>query len=426
MTGASAARALITATAVIACASAQPPPGGPERKVPPILLRITPDTNAVGVTPRAVVFLFDEVIDDRGRGNGSLADLVEISPRAGAPDVDWRRQAIAIRPRRGWRTNTPYTVTILPGLTDLRGNARKEPATVTFSTGPTLPQTRLTGIVFDWVAAQPAAKALIEAVIPPDTMTAFVTQTDSTGRFVLAHLPPGRYRVRGTIDLNNNRVSDRREPFDTVTVTLTDSAATEILAFVHDTTPPRIAEITPRDSMTLHVVFDHALALDWRVDAQAFTLIARRDSTEIPIAEALSLAEDNAREARRIEKADSLRAREKAQPVVPLPPPLRARADSAPAAPTPSRPSPVRDVIVRTTRALQPQTAFRIVVRDVRGLLGPAQTTDRTFSTPKAVARDSTKRAPVRGAGPTPSPPRPPGAAPGAPPAVPPRPPDIR
>ncbi|GAC1479851.1 MAG: hypothetical protein NVS1B4_24710 [Gemmatimonadaceae bacterium] len=405
-----------TAT-VIGCASAQPPPGGPERREPPILLRVTPDTNAVNVTPRAVVFYFDEVIDDHGTGKTSLADLVQISPRDGPPDVDWRRRAIAVRPSRGWRANTPYTVTLLPGVADLRGNVRREPAEVIFSTGPSLPRTRLAGTVFDWVAGKPAPKALIEAVLPADTTVAYVAVADSLGRFVLARVPPGRYRVRGTIDLNNNRLSDRREPFDTVTVTLVDSAATEILAFVHDTTPPRIAEVTPRDSTTLRVAFDHALALDWKVDSSAFTLVQRRDSAVVPIAEALAAADYEQRETARARRADSLRAAAAPLPAVPLPRlPARSRADSindAAASATPSRPSPVREIIIRTTRPLTPQTAYRLTARDVRGLLGRAAPAERTFSTPKLAVRDSTARpAPRR---PTPVPPRAPTPTPPSP-----------
>ena len=64
-------RRLIAAAAALAglaCASASPPPGGPEDRNPPRLLHVTPDSNAVNVRDRNVVFSFDETIYDRGSG----------------------------------------------------------------------------------------------------------------------------------------------------------------------------------------------------------------------------------------------------------------------------------------------------------------------------------------------------------------------
>src|SRR5215207_8511048 len=106
----------------LGCASQGAPPGGAPDSTPPEVLHITPDTGAVNVKPARVVFRFDEVVSERPQGATSLRDLFIISPRQGEPDVDWRRDAITVRARRGWRANTVYTVTMLPGLTDLRGN----------------------------------------------------------------------------------------------------------------------------------------------------------------------------------------------------------------------------------------------------------------------------------------------------------------
>ncbi|GAC1651578.1 MAG: hypothetical protein NVS4B3_12520 [Gemmatimonadaceae bacterium] len=377
--------AAVVAT-LLACASAQPPPGGPDDKEPPALLSIAPDSNAVNVRPRAVVFLFDEVIDDRGRGGAALPDLVLISPRDGAPEVDWRRRAVAVRPRRGWRTNTPYTVTLLPGLADRRGNVRKERTTIVFSTGPTIPRTRLRGLIFDWVTGRLAPAALIEAVAPPDTTTVYVTQADSGGRFELSHLPPGHYRVRGTIDLNNNRASDPREPFDTATIALVDSAALELLAFVHDSTAPRISEVSPRDSVTLRLLFDRPLATDWPVEAARFTL-RRRDSVSIPVVEAVPAAEFDRRTATLVaNRSPSPLARDTVRrPAVPLPPVATPDSEKRRLL-VPSRPVPTREIVLTTGAPLMPQSTYRIEVREARGLIGPARTSSRAFSTPKAPA----------------------------------------
>src|SRR5687767_7545809 len=165
------------------------PPGGPPDVAAPQILAIVPDSGRVGVTPREVIFRFDEVVNEQPRSVTSLADLFLISPRDGTPRVSWKRDEIAVRPRGDWRPNTAYTITMMGGLSDIRGNVRNEGASTFFSTGATLPRTRISGQVFDWVGGGPAGGALIEAFVPPDSIRAYIAVADSSGRFVLEHLP---------------------------------------------------------------------------------------------------------------------------------------------------------------------------------------------------------------------------------------------
>ena len=67
---------------------------------------------------------------------------------------------------------------------------------------------------------------------------------DSSGHFKLGPLPRGEYLVRGVLDQNRNLRLDGREAFDTVRLAPGKTAAGELWAFVHDTTPPRIREVT--------------------------------------------------------------------------------------------------------------------------------------------------------------------------------------
>src|SRR5688500_17918831 len=187
--------AVAASVAVLACASMETPPGGPPDEAPPVLVGVTPDTGAVNIRPRVAVFRFDEVVSERPRTATQLADLFLISPATGAPRIDWERDAIEVRPRNGWRPNTTYTVTLLPGLADLRGNARTEGATVTFSTGATIARSGLRGIVFDWVAGRVVPGAYIEAISHPDSVI-YIATTDSSGQYVVRNIPPGEYTVR--------------------------------------------------------------------------------------------------------------------------------------------------------------------------------------------------------------------------------------
>jgi hypothetical protein len=399
----------------IACAQVGAPPGGPTITVPPKLVGTLPESGAVNVRANAPVsFTFDAVISEAGgRGGGrgtagggsSLSQFAIISPRDGEPKVGWHRQTLTVRGQRDWKPNTAYTVTLLPGISDLRGNARRVPATVVFSTGPTIPQDAITGIVFDWVAGTPIANPVVEALARPDTTIVYVARGDSSGRFTLAHMLPGTYTVRAYNDLNTNRQLDVREPWDSVHVVLKDTAHAELLAFVHDTVGPIIDQVRVIDSLTVRARFDRAIDPAQRIDTALFTL-KRADSTVVP----LRLVE-SARtwDSTHVNPADTTRARADTTGRRP-PPPRGARgaADTTHRAPLPrpTRPSPVTEVVIELATPLAPDATYRLQTRGVKNLLGYAASGSRSFQVPKTPAapppkpapapRDTTKRPPAR------------------------------
>lgn len=436
----------LTVAVAAGCASPGVPPGGPEDGAAPRLVRLVPDTGARGVRPPAALFEFDEVVSERPNGVTSLDRLFVVSPRDGEPRVDWRRDVIAVRPRRGWRPNTVYTITMLPGLVDLRGNVRREGATLVFSTGGDLPATRLDGVVFDWPAGRPA-RAYVEAISRPDSIV-YVTIADSTGRFTFLHLQPGRYTVRAYLDANTNRALDERELWDSLAVTIADSGSVELLAFAHDTIGPAAQTVVVQDSVTLRVGFDRPLHPEFPLSVSAIE-VRRADSSLVPVIAVMGARAAERERARRdsvradsVAHADSIAgdaaradtnrpARVRPLPLpgergapgraVPLPlpggPPARvARTDSAITGDTirrplvPSRASPETEFVIMLESPLEPGSRYRLVVRDVRGLLGATRTTDRTFTVaarpvradsasmtvPAPRAGDTTRRPPRR------------------------------
>ena len=374
--------AVIACAAAVACASMETPPGGPPDAAPPALVRITPDTNALNARPRAVMFRFDEVVSERPRSVTTLHDLFIISPTTGAPDVDWQRDAITVRPPKGWLPNTTYTVTLLPGLADLRGNARTDGATVTFSTGPQIATSGVRGIVFDWVTGRVAPNAYVEAISHPDSIV-YVGTADSSGVFAVRNMPPGDYTVRALVDANRNRVLDPRELWDSVRVTVGDSARVELLTHLHDTIPPRIDFVTVRDTFTLRVTTDRPLDPALTIEPSLFSLVAA-DSSIVPIAEA--------RGAQVYERLQAERDRARADSAARAAPPLatgeRAARPGDPtqtiAAVAPSRPSPVTEIIIVVPRSLRPGATYRLRARNLRGIMGTSRDSEREFKVPEA------------------------------------------
>ena len=378
------ALALAGGAGLHACASPGYPPGGPEDLDPPVLVSIAPDSAATSVDPDRVLFRFDEVIDERSGGQ-DLSELFLISPMDGEIDVDWRRQTLAVRPRRGeWRPNTVYTVTLLPGVRDLRGNVLDEGAATFFSTGPIIPDTELTGVAFDWAAGRELPLAFVEAIARPDSIV-YIARADSSGRFLLRHLRTGIYTMRTFADANRNRLLDPREPWDTVQVSLTDTASVALYAFIHDTIGPAVSDVRHRDSVTLRLILDEPLDVEQVISPALFTILDP-DSVPVPIAEALAAWDWDARER---ELADTAQA-DTTRPPAPVPPPApRATPDSLADTlsrnwPIFDRPVPVTEIVARLARSLAPETQYRIISHELRNLAGWARTSDRTFTTPAA------------------------------------------
>ena len=340
-----------------ACASPGMPPGGPPDVAAPQIVGINPDSGTVGVKPKEVLFHFDEVISERPSAGATLSDMFLISPRNGAPDASWHRDAIGVKPTRGWRANTPYTVIMMRGIADLRGNVRNTGAATFFSTGSVIPHTRIAGTVFDWVSGAPAAGSLVESFVPPDSLHPFVALADSNGAFVIEHVPPGAYSVRAYLDRNKNLGIDPSEPWDSTSLRLTDSIRTSLVIFTHDTVPPRIRDVAAVDSLTLRVAFDKPVDPTQMLTAANFALIAP-DSSRVPIVSAGPPLKDTIPAAGG--RRDTLVV---AKPVMP-------------------RPVPINEVIIKLQHPLTPKLVYHMRATGIRGLLGRTGDSDRTYTAP--------------------------------------------
>jgi hypothetical protein len=399
--------AIALALAVSACASMEAPPGGPRDSTAPVIIRVIPDTNAVNSRGKYAIFEFDEVVSQQSPTGGDLQNLFLISPSAGAVVVEWGRDAIEVRPRAGWKPNTTYTVTLLPGLSDLSRNTRKEGGEIVFSTGPELATSSIRGTMFDWVAGR-VARGYVEAISRPDSVV-YVAAVDTAGQFVIRNMPRGEYTVRGVIDANSNRAIDPREPWDSVRTALADTTTVEILAYSHDTLPPTIVSVTAPDTFTIRAILDRALDPAQPVDVSRFSLIAS-DSARIPLAEARAALPYEREAARPGLPSDSVGrglpggvrvpTRDSTPPTLPgQAPPIRTIVAVAP-----SKPSPVIEIVITPSQPLRPGTEYRLGARDLRsisGAVGPP--TSKVFTVPKP--RAPTDSATIRGGPPPPPPP---------------------
>ncbi len=397
----------------LACASQGMPPGGPDDTAPPALVRVLPESASVRTSPPSVQFLFNEVVSERPRGAASLEQLVVISPSDGPPSVAWERNRLVVRPRRGWRPNTAYTVTVLAGLSDLRGNASPRPFRTVFSTGAEIPAGTIRGVAFDWMAGRAVGGARIEATADADTLLKWAIAADSLGRYTLGSLPAGTLLVRTWIDQNNNGIRDSREAADSALLSVIDSVRHDFYAIVRDTLGARLTDVSVTDSVTVTLKFDRGLPPAAPLEGASIRLLRARDSSEIRLASVLtraahdsaaflrrgavddSVARTDTTEAgrRRRAAADSTRRAFVSDSIA-----RKQIADARSARDTTRRePPPVFgrlippvEFVIMTAEPIPEDVQLRLVAADVQGIAGRRRSSDRLIVRRKATPRDST------------------------------------
>jgi hypothetical protein len=389
------------------CARIEPPPGGPPDTTPPQLIAMKPDSFArVPNFKGDVEFRFDEVISEggspsQGAGTGDLEKLILLSPTTRVPQVNWRRDRITVRPAEGWQPKRVYRVELLPGVSDLRRNQSKRGAVLTFTTDAELPTTTIDGTVVDWTTNRPAPAALVEALLLADSLP-YRGLADSSGHFSLGPLPAGGYLVSGVLDQNHNNLADPREAFDTVRLAQGKTAAGELWAFVHDTTPPRIQEITVADSVSATVTLSQTLDPRQRLPLGAVTVRILPDSTPVRVTSLLTKPEDDSLNRPAPPAKDSLAdTTRKERPgirEVPEAPPPRAPGRGQPRVQPRAQPEaltsrpPLSDkLVVRVERPWVPGGKYEVEIRGVRNTTGVAGDVRGGFTAPKPTAADTTR-----------------------------------
>ena len=295
------------------CATSVAPGGGPEDKYPPRVAGVYPAPNSTNMPLELNVHLqFDEWI-----ATSVPRSAVMISPPLEKKlkfEVDGDELFVTSKARLD--SNTTYTVTIANGLKDLRGNAVTDPFRLTFSTGPIIDSLSVKGQVmvsramlqkkqlptiglFLVGASERASHHYLEKY-RDSTQTAeadsipkltkeqplFSTQTDSLGRFHLAGLKAGHFRVVAFVDVNGNQkieTSAELAGVATADLILTPeySGALWVPLADQDTTPVSLESVTQVSKNALTAKFSKNLFIDSTLLDKENCVLLTADSTRI-------------------------------------------------------------------------------------------------------------------------------------------------
>ena len=257
------AAALVVAAASLSCARQGSPSGGPPDVLPPVVIATDPAPNSLVEDLGVVIsFRFSERVSERP-ARGIMNDAVMVSPRAGPVRVEPGRELIEVRVDGGFRTGIVYRITLLPVITDLFGNAMREPFELVLTTGAPLIEDALAGQILDRVTGQPVEEvevALVPVTPVLDTIV-HVSRSDRAGLFVFRYVPPGRYNLIAFQDRNRNLAPDPSEPFGQRGVLLNagDTLFADVTILEPDTSAAQLVRAEVVDSTVLRLVFSDYL-----------------------------------------------------------------------------------------------------------------------------------------------------------------------
>jgi hypothetical protein len=197
---------------------------------------------------------------------------MHISPRLDkVPVLDWSARAVTLRFPELPEDRT-IVITVGSNLKDLRaGNQMTESWQLAFSTGDSLDQGVLRGKVIDpkpagiSIFAYHLVDNLADTLDPTRHRPDYVVRTGDDGRFRLAWMRDGLYRVFAVRDnLNNELYTVEADDIgipDRDVFTGDSSAVAELRFTMHreDTTSPYIQRVTPITSQALRVMFSEEI-----------------------------------------------------------------------------------------------------------------------------------------------------------------------
>ncbi len=250
-----------TLMAGLACASEGFPPGGPEDKVPPVLVASDPAERAVNAEPnQPIVLEFDEIIDEQL--SDQIGDFIQVNPDVPEFDATLDDKTITLTSAEALLEGVTYSVTILPGLQDRDRNATVTPKTILFSVG----------------GEEPITLSLVRVTIVKDTLPAagaqyrlenfesefgYTWEADSQGQVEIEAVEYGRYVATAWEEMvRPEGWQETEEPGarDTFDLSLANRLYEETYRIaVVDTTAPVVDRVRTPSSRRVTIAFDDPL-----------------------------------------------------------------------------------------------------------------------------------------------------------------------
>ena len=301
--------AVVTVIAALySCASIGRPDGGPLDETPPRFIGSTPAAGALNNTKTKVSLSFDEFI----KLEKANEKVVISPPQVQQPEIKASGKKISVNLLDSLKPNTTYTIDFSDAIVDNNEGNPLGNFAFTFSTGSAIDTMEVSGTLLEASNLEPV-KGMLVGMHSNLSDTAFtklpfdrVARTDSRGHFTIRGVAPGKYRIFGLMDADQNFAFSQKS---------------EALAFNDSLVIPRWEErirqdTTWVDSLTIDTVverkytyylpdnvilrsfkedlFSQYLVKNERLTPEKFTLYFAAKADTLPVLEGLNFDERDA------------------------------------------------------------------------------------------------------------------------------------
>ena len=199
--------AVVTVIAALySCASIGRPDGGPLDETPPRFIGSTPAAGALNNTKTKVSLSFDEFI----KLEKANEKVVISPPQVQQPEIKASGKKISVNLLDSLKPNTTYTIDFSDAIVDNNEGNPLGNFAFTFSTGSAIDKMEVSGTLLEASNLEPV-KGMLVGMHSNLSDTAFtklpfdrVARTDSRGHFTIRGVAPGKYRIFGLMDADQN------------------------------------------------------------------------------------------------------------------------------------------------------------------------------------------------------------------------------
>ena len=188
------------------CASIGRPDGGPYDETPPRFIGSTPEAGALNNKRAKVSLMFDEFI----KLEKATEKVVVSPPQIQQPEIKASGKRIQVNLLDSLKPNTTYTIDFSDAIVDNNEGNPLGNFAFTFSTGTEIDTMEVAGTMLDASNLEPI-KGMLVGLHSNLNDSAFnklpfdrVARTDSRGRFSIRGVAPGKYRIYGLMDADQN------------------------------------------------------------------------------------------------------------------------------------------------------------------------------------------------------------------------------
>lgn len=287
---------IITSFFVQSCANPQPPSGGPQDTIPPLIIEAFPENQTVNFGERVILLRFSKYMD-----KSKVIENFVISPNIPVT-FDWSGKVLEIGLPQDLDTTVTYSVSFGTEYTDLYNNKPASAFSLIFSAGSKIDSGYISGKVYDSKPAGAYIYAFNIEKVNPDTINASKTKPDykvqlgTNGEFRIPALKDAGYRIFSIRDQYKNELYEPVDDYASAThnIKVFGSKSTPVVLKLGppiDKTGPVLNEAEPVFGNYLNLKFSEPVNSDF-IFPESFELLCD-DKSKTAIIKSASVHYEN-------------------------------------------------------------------------------------------------------------------------------------